>query len=116
MARTEVPMSLRITIIELDTVGLNVREFCREHAVSTWFFYDLRRRHRLLGAIVLEPLSRAPHTVANKTPPEVEDLIIETRKRLEDFGDAGPATIHTELCRAGLSPAPSEGTIYRVLR
>src|SRR5687767_3587099 len=117
MARREVPVSLRRTIVEIELDGLNVTAFCRDHGVSSWYFYDLRRRHRALGALVLEPLSRAPHTVANKTPVWLENRIVEVRKRLDDFGaDAGPASIHSELARDGLCPVPSESTIWRILR
>ena len=88
-------------------------EFCRAHGVSTWFFYDLRRRFGLEGEAVLEPRSRAPKRVANRTPAEVEDRIVEVRKRLEDDGlDAGPATIAYHLGEG----SPSEATIWRVLR
>jgi hypothetical protein len=53
-------MSLRRMIDELDTSGLNVTQFCREHGVSTWFFWDLRRRHAAEGDAALEPRSLRP--------------------------------------------------------
>ncbi len=37
-------MSVRRLIVEVDLAGLNVTEFCRRHGVSTWFFYQLRKR------------------------------------------------------------------------
>ena len=58
-------MGLRKTIVEIDTDGLNVAEFCRLHGVSTWFFWDLRRRFRDQGESALQPRSRAPRRVAN---------------------------------------------------
>jgi transposase InsO family protein len=111
-------MSVRRLIVEVDLDGLNVRQFCREHGVSTWFFYDLRRRHARDGDVALEPRSRAPRRVANRTPAEVEDLIVALRKELDDKGlDAGPATIQWHLqtrCRSGVA-VPSEATIWRIL-
>ena len=94
MAGRDVPLSLRRTIVEISLDGLNVREFCRSHGVSTWFFYDLRRRYRAEGEAALELRSRAAKRVANRTRPEMEDLIVAVRKQLADDGlDCGPATI-----------------------
>lgn len=111
-------MSVRRLIVEVDTDGLNVTEFCRLHGISTWMFYDLRRRYSVDGDQVLEPRSRAPKTVPNRTPAWIEDLVVEVRKELSDAGlDAGPATILFHLPdrvgrQAGL---PSEATIWRIL-
>jgi transposase InsO family protein len=108
-------MSLRRTIIECDPSTFNVTRFCQDHGVSTWFFWDLRRRHRVEGEAVLAPKSRAAHTVANKTPAEVEEAIVRTRKELVDAGwDAGPATIAFHL--RDLPGVPHEATIWRILK
>jgi transposase InsO family protein len=107
-------VSIRRLIVEIDTASLNVTEFCRSHGVSTWFFWDLRRRHRIEGDVVLETRSRAPHRVANKTSLEVEDEVVRTRKHLVDVGlDAGPASIQFAL--RDLPGVPSESTIWRIL-
>jgi hypothetical protein len=86
MAREEVPMSLRRLIVEVDPSTLNVAEFCRQHGVSTWFFWDLRRRYAAGGQAALELRSRAPHRVANKTSATVEDTIVAKRKELTEAG------------------------------
>ena len=107
-------MSLRRLIVEVDTDGLNVVGFCAEHGISTWFFYDLRRRFRLEGEAALEPRSRAPHRVANRTPVEVEDAIVAKRKELEAAGlDAGPESIAFHL--QDLEGCPTPSTIWRRL-
>ena len=113
-------MSVRRTIVEMSVEGLNVREFCRCHGVSTWFFYDLRRRYRLEGDAALELGSRAAKRVANRTRPEVEELIVAWRKQLGDEGlDNGPSTIRhhlgVALVKRGDRCPPSEATIWRVL-
>lgn len=110
-------MELRRLIVEVDVVDLNVTEFCAQHGVSTWFFYDLRRRYAAEGEAALAPRSRAPKTVANRTPGWVEDLVVAKRKELDDGGwDAGPATIWTHLSKSlGAEVVPSESTIWRIL-
>lgn len=105
-------MSVRRLIVEVDVDGLNVREFCSEHGVSTWFFYDLRRRWKQHGEAALEPRSRAPKRVWNKTPADVEDLVVAKRKQLRDLGlDYGPDEVAAELGGV-VSPA----TAYRILK
>ena len=108
-------MGLRRTIVEVDPATLNVTEFCRVHGVSTWFFWDLRRRYKTEGASALEPKSRAPHVVGNRTSLAVEDAIVAMRKDLDGAGlDAGPATIAFHLRH--LADLPSETTIWRILK
>lgn len=111
-------MSVRRLIVEVDPSGLNVTEFCVQHDVSNWFFYELRRRFAEDGEAALEPKSRAPKTVANRTPGWIEDEIVRLRKELGEEGwDNGPATIWTHLqddLPAGTT-IPSEATIWRIL-
>src|SRR5437764_1763022 len=111
MAGRDVPMSVRRLIVEVNVDGLNVREFCQQHGVSTWFFYDLRRRWRRDGDAVLEPQSRAPKRVWNKTASDVEDAAVAIRKRLRDAGFGLRA--RGGRCRArhrgGLLPRAGDG-------
>jgi transposase InsO family protein len=107
-------MSVRRAIVEADVSMMNVAEFCRTHRVSTWFFWDLRRRYAREGDLVLTPKSTAPHRVPSRTSPAVEDAIVAKRKELLEAGlDAGPATIRFHLDT--LDGLPSESTIWRIL-
>jgi transposase InsO family protein len=116
MGRREVPVSIRRTIVEIDPSTINVKQFCQAHGVSTWFFWDLRRRHAAMGDLVLEPLSRAPKRVANRISGEAEEAIVAMRKSLDDLGaDSGPASIRCYLTAALGEATPSEATIWRVL-
>ncbi len=111
-------MSVRRLIVEVDLDGLNVTEFCREHGISTWFFYQLRKRFTVEGETGLEPRSRAAKRVANRTSGLVEELVVRLRKELDEAGlDAGPATIrfHLDGCLPTGEVAPSESTIWRIL-
>lgn len=108
-------MSIRRLVVEVDTRGLNVKRFCAEHEISTWFFWDLRRRYAAEGEAALEPKSRAPRVVANKTPADIEDAIVAKRKELGEAGlDAGAETIAFHLRH--LAGVPSVSTIWRILR
>lgn len=111
-------MNLRKTIAEADLSTLNVSRFCRDHGISRDRFYAIRRRYELEGDAGLEPRSRAPRRVANRTSNDVENVVVGLRKDLMDLGvDAGPATIAFHLAQrlpAGVSP-PSESTIWRIL-
>lgn len=107
-------MSLRRAIVEADPGELNVAEFCRSHGVSTWFFWDLRRRYAVEGDAALTPKSRAPRRPAGRTPPDVEDAIVAKRKELDGAGlDCGSASIAFHL--RDLPGVPSEATIWRIL-
>lgn len=109
-------MSVRRAIVEASLDGLNVSAFCREHGISRDRFYVLRRRFEAEGDAGLEPRSRAPGRVANRTAASVEDAIVEVRKRLTDDGfDAGPETIRWHLINRGVTNVPSVSTIWRVL-
>ncbi len=111
-------MSVRRLVVEVELDGLNVTEFCREHGISTWFFYQLRKRYAVEGEAALEPRSRAAKRVANRTPGWIEDLVVGLRKELDEAGlDAGPATIRFHLedrLPAGVRVL-SEATIWRIL-
>lgn len=111
-------MSVRRLVVEVELDGLNVTEFCRQHGISTWLFYQLRKRVAAEGEAGLEPRSRAARRVANRTPHWVENLIVELRKELGDGGlDAGAATIrfHLEDRLGAGTVVPSEATIWRIL-
>jgi len=108
-------MSIRRLIVEVSTEDLNVTRFCADHGVSTWFFWDLRRRFAREGEAALEVRSRAPHRVANKTSAAVEEAVVACRKQLTDAGlDNGADSIAWTL--RDLEGLPSPSTIWRILR
>jgi hypothetical protein len=54
---------------------------------------------------------------ANRTPPEMEDLVMETREDLKQhspLGEYGDAAVHRALCQRGLVARPSVRTIGRI--
>ena len=58
-----------------------------------------------------EELSREPHHRANRTPPEMEALVIKTRK--ENY-DACALVVHTLLKRQGIPNVPCVRTINNI--
>jgi transposase InsO family protein len=95
--------------------GLPVAQVAEAHGVSRSWLYELLARYRDSGDDGLRPQSRRPHHSPTRTAVEIEDEIVRWRKRLTDQGlDAGPATIHTHLNRAG-GQVPSQATIWRIL-
>jgi transposase InsO family protein len=95
--------------------GRPVAEVAEAHGVSRSWLYELLTRYRDGGDDALRPRSRRPHHSPTRTAAAVEDEIVRWRKRLTDQGlDAGAATIHTHVLRAG-GPVPSQATIYRIL-
>lgn len=114
MAQRVVSESVRRLILEVDPETVNVTDLCRRHQVSTWFFWDLRRRADR-GEEVMQPQSRAPRSSPDRTAVELEERIVATRDALLGDGfDAGSGSIWFELIQAGVTP-PNESTIHRIL-
>lgn len=104
---------MRIAVASKD---VNVSAFCAEQGISRETFYFWRKRYRQEGVDGLEPRSRAPKTSPGRISAEIEDAIVALRKELDDAGlDAGAGTIQWHLGRRGVTPVPSEATIYRRL-
>jgi len=113
--RKEIPMSLRLAIAQMDMSVVNVSEFCRDHQISRDRFYEFRSRYEAEGVAGLEPRSRAPNTVVNRTSLETEDAIVSMRKQLDDDGfDCGAETVKWHLEHAGVT-VPHVATVYRIL-
>jgi transposase len=62
--------------------GRSYREVARAHGVSESWVAKVLARHRAGGLEALEPRSRAPRTIAHRTPVELEDEIVSLRKGL----------------------------------
>jgi transposase InsO family protein len=96
--------------------GRSYREVARAHGVSKSWVGKVLGRYREGGYEAIEPRSRAPRRVPNRTSDGLEDEIVALRKELTDLGvDAGAVTIAYHL---GLhhTQVPSVSTIWRVLR
>lgn len=84
-----------------------------KRGISRQTFYAWQRRYRAEGLAGLEVRSSAPKESPRRTPVEVENLVVELRKELDQAGlDSGAGTIQWHLGRRGV---PSESTIWRIL-
>ena len=109
-------MSLgRLVVTAVTELGRPKAEVAREFGVSRRWVHELVGRYETEGWAGLEPRSRRPLRSPHRTSAELEDEIVELRKRLMDEGlDAGAHTIAFHLERRhGAAPAPS--MIWRVL-
>jgi transposase InsO family protein len=95
--------------------GRSKSEVARTYGVSRRWVVTLVQRYLAEGDAGLEPRSRRPRHSPTRTPPEIEDEIVQIRKELAKAGyEAGAATIAFHLQRRhGHTPAVS--TIWRVL-
>lgn len=102
--------------------GETRRDICRDlHRSPRWF-------DKWWAAYQQDPRtdfadhSRAPHTVAGKTPADVEQAIVATRAVLEaantpdtKYGLIGAPSVHGQLARLRIEPVPSASTIQRIM-
>lgn len=104
---------------EEDRRVFNVSAYCEENGVSRTVFYKWVDRVRDAGGLDgLEERSRKPLSVPQRTPVEVEDVVVRLRKELDDAGlDHGAVTIHWHLRRVPDRSfrVPSVATIHRIL-
>ena len=111
-------MSLaRLVVTAVRIEGRTKAEVSRAYGVSQRWIYELCKRYDLEGEAGLEPRSRRPNRIRNKTPDLLEDEIVELRKELSDLGvDAGAQTIRVHLERRHPEGGiPSVPTIWRIL-
>ncbi|MGH2658681.1 MAG: IS481 family transposase [Actinomycetota bacterium] len=109
-------MSLgRLVVTAVRELGQSKAQVARDYGVSRRWVHELVNRFDAEGEAGLEPRSRRPVRSPQQIPSELEDEIVELRKKLTEQGlDPGAHTIAFHLTeRRGSSPAVS--TIWRVL-
>jgi transposase len=89
--------------------------YTKLHRSKKWFFKWLKR-YQTGDVEWYKEYSRAPKSQAKETPREQKELILGTRRRLEEqpFAQVGTSAIKWELHKLGLS-FPSDRTINRIL-
>jgi transposase InsO family protein len=104
-----------IVILAVTVQGLSYREVERVHGVSKSRAHELHKRWLAEGAAALEPRSRAPQRVANRTPEATRERVLDLRGQLTARGDdAGADTIRSVLAGEGILLGRS--TVWRILK
>lgn len=96
--------------------GVNKSALCRELGISRDTLYRARDAFDAGGLAGLEPRSSRPRSSPGQISGDLEDLIVRTRKQLDEDGfDAGARSIHAWLSAAGHEELPHPSTIWRAL-
>ena len=98
--------------------SVNVAAVCRDCGISRKTFYKYAARCRAEGSAGFERRSTRPHRSPQAVMAEVDDAVVELRKRLVDEGlDHGATTIQWHLGRDRRFQAgvPSVATVHRIL-
>lgn len=93
--------------------GANMSTLCREYQISRPTGYKWRARYLAEGPDGLRDRSRRPQTSPEKTPPEVEQLVLAAREQHPAWGGR---KLKRYLENQGQSGIPSPSTITEILR
>jgi transposase InsO family protein len=107
---------VRVVIAAVVVEGRSKSEVARGYGVSRQWVRVLVKRYLAEGEAAFEPRSRRPHSNPRRVvDTELENRIVDLRKRLTDAGhDAGAETIGWHLRQDG-QRCPSVATIWRTL-
>jgi transposase InsO family protein len=112
-------MNERLRFVARLLEGEAMSEVCREFGISRKTGYKIFDRYKQQGPVALADRSRRPVRYANQLPPQIEDLVVRSkrekphwgarkirellvRKLDGDFRIPAKSTIHAVLCRHGL--------------
>jgi len=100
--------------------GTPLREVARRFHVtlSTVQFWVARAGRRRLDGVDWADRPDGPRAPANRSPRELEDLVLTLRAELKDrsdLGEFGADAIRAALRQRGEAPLPARSTIYRIL-
>ena len=107
-------MSLRLEFVTLaKKENVNIRSLCTRFGISPKTGYKWLRRFDEGGEDSLSDRPRRPHHNPNRTSPEVEQLILESRDRHPAWG---PRKLHTLLSEPDAPPLPAISTLAQILK
>jgi putative transposase len=100
--------------------GLSMRRAAAQFgvALSTVQHWVTRAGTQRLDRVDWASRPRGPRQPANRSPRELEDLVLTLRRELKDtsdLGEFGAAAIHRTLQDRGVRPVPSVRTLGRIL-
>ena len=108
---------LRIKAIELYKNKWKISDICSALDCSKSWFHKWLNRYKTGDPNWYKEQSRAPKTVNKKISSDMEQLVLETRKRLmaEPFYQYGPQAIYYNLAQRNITPPPV-WSIARILK
>ncbi len=106
-------MSLRLDFVRLALhEDASMSELCERFSISRKTGYKWVKRYQQHGKEALVDQLRRPHTSPNRTPAEIEELVLQVRDRYPVWGGR---KIRSLLLRAGHTGIPSPSTITAIL-
>jgi len=106
------PVDLRIELMKRIAAGEKPADLRREYGISKKTLNKFRHRYKALGEAGLADQSRAPHVRPQKTPAEVEELIVAERKKHMTWG---PKKLKDVLEKRLSRRFPSASTVGDIL-
>jgi len=107
----------RIEAVRRYLSGESVVSICKDLERSEPWLYKWVNRYDPTVHEWGKDLSRAPHKVANKTPPEVENIVLRLRDRLKNENlFYGPLAIQWSIEDLGYKNVPHINTIKQILK
>lgn len=98
-------------IVRSHQEGVNFSRLCREYGISRTTGYLWKNRYREVGCFTqLHEKSRRPHRIPNRTPDEIEDLVVQ---KWETWG-LGAKKLQPQLAKMGIELPWI--TIHRILQ
>ena len=92
---------------------VNFSQICREYGISRKTGYKWLERYKEEGALGLENRSKRPRHIPNKTASEIEQAVLEIRKKHPAWGGR---KIHARMKKLGHEYVPSPSTITAILQ
>ena len=106
-------VSLRKEFVQLASNGeINFSELCRRFQVSRKTGYKMLKRFKLQTSVGLQDQSRRPHSSPSKTANEIENQVVELRRR---YPARGGRKLRRMLQNSGAENVPAASTITGIL-
>lgn len=111
------PEQERIEAVRRHLSGESAVSICKELEKSKAWFYKWLDRYDPVVHEWSKDFSHAPHRIVNKTPPEVENIVLSLRDRLKETNEFyGALAIQWAMEDLGYRNIPHVNTINKILK